>query len=156
VLEVLFAAVALGAPCDGSALRGNFSVIQGSAGAGNIVYRLRLVNRSSASCWVSGQPRVELLDAKGRTLPTAAHPQRPGVATAALITLAPGEAASANARFSPDVPGTGEPTTGRLCEPKAYRLRVRPNGNGTVVVPIVPPTPVCEQGSLALSLWQHA
>jgi Protein of unknown function (DUF4232) len=156
VIAALFAALALGAPCDGSALRGTFSVVPGSAGAGNIVYRLRVVNRSSESCWVSGQPRVELLDAKGRKLPTAAHPQRPGVAAAALIALAPGKAASASARFSPDVPGPGEPTTGRLCEPTAYRLRVRPNGQESVVVPIVPPTPVCEHGSLALSLWQHA
>ena len=155
MIPALFAAVALGVPCDGSALRGSFSVVPGSAGAGNIVYRLRLVNRSSTACWLSGQPRVELLDATGRKLPTAAHPQRPGVAAAAPIVLAPGKAASASARFSPDVPGTGEPV-GRRCEPKAYRLRVRPNGNGSVVVRIVPPTSVCEHGSLALSLWQHA
>jgi hypothetical protein len=155
VIAALFAAVALGAPCDGSALRGSFSVVPGSAGAGNIVYRLRVANRSSTACWVSGQPRLELLDAKGRRLPTALHPQRPGVAAAALIALAPGQAASASARFSPDVPGVGEPT-GRTCEPTAYRLRVRPNGNGAVVVRILPPTPVCEHGGLALSLWQHA
>jgi hypothetical protein len=156
VIAALLAAVALGAPCDGSALRGSFSVVPGSAGAGNIVYRLHVVNRSARACWVSGQPHVELLDAKGRKLPTAPHPQRPGVGTAVLITVAPGKAASANARFSPDVPGTGEPAAGRRCEPKAYLLRVRPNGNGSVVVPIVPPTSVCEHGSLALSLWQHA
>jgi hypothetical protein len=155
VIAALVAALALAAPCDGSALHGSFSGVPGSAGAGNIVYRLRVVNRSSAACWISGQPHVQLLDARGRRLPTAAHPQRPGVGAAARIDLAPGQAASASARFSPDVPGPGEPTD-RPCEPKAYKLRVSPGGTGSTVVPIVPPTAVCEHGSLSLSLWRHA
>ena len=103
---------------------------------------------------MTGIPRVQLVDAHGRKLPTATRPQHPGTATAALIRLPPGQAASATARFSPDVPGPGEPV-GKTCEPRAYRLRVWPNGAGSLLVPIRPPTPVCEHGSLALSLWQH-
>ena len=72
--------------------------------------------------------------------------------TAVRVVLRPGAAAVATARFSPDVPGTGEPTD-RQCEPTAVRARVvAPPGTGTTVVPLRPPTPVCEHGRLQLSL----
>jgi hypothetical protein len=141
--------------CRGADLAGRFAVVPNSAGAGNIVYRLRLVNRSSRTCDVTGLPVVRLLDRSGRPLPTHPVPARPGTATAALIALAPGAAATADARFSPDVPGVGEGTTGR-CERTAYRLRVGARGGGSTVVAIAPPTPVCEHGQLQLSLYRHA
>jgi len=141
--------------CGGADLAGRFAVVPNSAGAGNIVYRLRLVNRSSRTCDVTGLPAVRLLDRAGKPLPTHPVPARPGTATAALVALAPGAAATADARFSPDVPGVGEGTTGP-CERTAYRLRVNARGGGSTVVAVTPPTPVCEHGQLQLSLYRRA
>jgi hypothetical protein len=141
------------APCTGSMLSGTFKVIPGSPGAGNIVYRLRVENISHAACFVTGLPGVSLLDAGGRKLPTKSiFAGRPGMLTAVMVPLAPGSGTAAlTARFSPDVPGPGEPVSGRQCEPTAYKLRVTPSGGGSVVVRISPPTPVCEHGSLQLT-----
>jgi hypothetical protein len=134
------------APCLASALTGNFAAIPGSAGAGQIAYRLRLTNQGDTACFVSGFPAGELLDKKGATLPTNITPDQPGQGTAARIDLKPGDAATADVRFSPDVPGESEQTAGQ-CEPKAYTFRLT-IGDGSVDAPVVPPTPVCERGSL--------
>ena len=142
----------LAAPCTGSNLTGTFAVAPGSAGAGNIVYALRLTNTSTATCTVTGIPDLTLLDRRGRRLPTHPFPAHPGALTAVLVALAPGQTATATARFSPDVPGTGEPVSGRRCEPVAYRLLVRPNGGGVVRAPIRPPTSVCEHGGMSWSV----
>ena len=136
-------------------MHGSFVGVPGSAGAGSITYRLRVHNRSATVCFVSGLPRVQLLGAQGRALPTKVRPARPGSATAAMIQLEPGETATADARFSPDVPGVGEPVAGRQCEPRASRLRVWPGGAGSTTVAIRPATPVCEHGTLSFSLWRH-
>jgi hypothetical protein len=79
----------------------------------------------------------------------------PGTLTAILVTLQPGSWATLTARFSPDVPGQGEPVTSGACEPTAFKLRVAPSGGGSVVVPISPVTPVCEHGSLQLTTFQR-
>jgi hypothetical protein len=50
------------APCLASALTGSFAAVPGSAGAGNIVYRLRLTNQGDAECFVTGFPASVLLD----------------------------------------------------------------------------------------------
>ncbi len=150
------AAATAGSPCRGSALRGTFRVMVGSAGAGNIVYELRLRNASTATCFVSGIPGLTLLSAGGRPLPT--HPSfsgRRGMLTAVLVTLAPSRSAKLSARFSPDVPGPGEPQTS-ACEPKAFGLRVMPNGGGSLVAAVSPPTPVCEHGGLQVSVLTAA
>jgi hypothetical protein len=139
-------------PCTGAELAGTFKVVPGSAGAGNIVYALRLENTSRATCTVTGIPGVTLLDRRGKRLPTHPFPAHPGALTAVLVTLAPGKTATATARFSPDVPGTGEPVSGTRCEPVAYRLLVRPNGGGALRAPIRPPTPVCEHGGMTWSV----
>jgi hypothetical protein len=136
--------------CKGPSLTGRFAVLPGSAGAGNIVYTLRLTNRSSAACSLTGLPVVSLRGKYGKKLPTHVHAAHPGQLTAVLVTLEPGRSAAATARFSPDVPGPGEQTPGR-CEPTAYRLAVTPNGGGTTSVPVKPPTPVCEHGYLSFS-----
>jgi hypothetical protein len=138
-------------PCTGSMLTGTFSVIPGSAGAGNIVYALRLRNRSRQTCFVSGLAGLRLLGKTDRVLPTRVEPAfRPGL-TAVRVVLRPGARAKATARFSPDIPGPNEPTE-RQCEPVAYRVRVRPPpGGGTLIAPVSPPTPVCEHGHLSLS-----
>jgi len=139
-------------PCTGSMLSGTFSVIPGSAGAGNIVYALKLRNRSTTTCFVSGLAGLRLLGKTGRALPTRVEPAfRPGL-TAVRVVLRPGARAKATARFSPDVPGPNEPTTGRQCEPTAYRVRVTPPpGGGTLIAPVSPPTPVCSHGYMSLS-----
>lgn len=155
-LTLLVAAVSLpsaqgrAAPaCKGSNLSGSFTVVRGSAGAGNIVYKLRLRNASSATCFVTGIPGLRLLARNGSSLPTHATPANRGALTAVMVTLRPGKAAATTARFSPDVPGPGEVVM-RQCEPTAYKLRVTPSGGGTVVVPVTPPTAVCSHGSMTL------
>jgi hypothetical protein len=134
-------------PCTGAQLSGTFKVVPGSPGAGNIVYALRVENKSTHTCFVTGVPHVTLLDQHGHTLPTHTFPSQPGAGTAVLVTLKPGKSTSATARFSPDIPGPGEKTLGQ-CEPKSYWLRVSPNGGGTLRAPIQPPTPVCEHGGM--------
>ena len=143
------------AACTGGELGGVFTTVAGSAGAGQISYLLTLTNASSASCFVSGVPAVQLLDKNGAALPTHGSAAQPGTQTAARVVLAPGASATSLARFSPDVPGSGEQQTGP-CEPTAITLRVEATGGGTVDVPIKPVTSVCEQGSIRFSLFSSA
>ncbi len=140
--------------CTGDAMTGTFAGIPGSAGAGQTSYRLRVKNASPVACFVSGLPNAQLLAAGGADLPTNVQPAQPGTATAARIVLQPGAAASADARFSPDVNGTGDQTNGP-CQPKAATLRVA-LGGAPLDAPITPPTSVCEQGSLRFSLFSAA
>lgn len=140
--------------CAGGDLTGSFQVLQGSAGAGQISYVLTVTNSSTHDCFVSGIPDVLLLDASNSALPTHVSAAHPGQATAAKIALAPGDSASAEARFSPDVPGPGEQQTG-ACEPKAASMRVSAPGGGTVDVPVQPATSVCERGALSFDLFAH-
>ena len=139
--------------CTGAQLTGTFAVVPGSAGAGNIVYALRLRNRSTHACTVAGLPDVSLLGRGGSALPTHVRPALPNRLTSVLVRIAPGRATRATARFSPDVPGPGEPVSGAQCEPKAYHLAVHAPGGGKAVVPIEPPTPVCEHGQLQLGAY---
>lgn len=140
------------AVCRGADLAGAFSAVPNSAGAGNIVYRLRLTKRTDGSCFLSGIPQLRLLGKDGKALPTHVRAAHPGQLTAVRVVLARGRSTSLTARFSPDVPGPGEPV-GRHCEPVAYRLRVDPGGGGTVTVPIRQPTAVCEHGTLSLTVF---
>jgi len=141
--------------CAGSDVTGSFGVVAGSAGAGQISYALTLTNTYGSPCYVSGIPGLQLLDAQDGELPTSVSAAQPGQGTAAKIVLQPGGSARSEARFSPDVPGQGETQTGQ-CEPTAHKLQVAVSGGGTVVVPVTPPTPVCEHGALTLSLLAAA
>jgi hypothetical protein len=135
--------------CHAAALAGSFAAVPDSEGAGNIVYRLRLTNTSSQACVLIGIPRLTLLDAKGKPLPTNIRADVAGSdALTAHLTLPPHKSVTADARFSPDVPGPGEQTTGR-CEPVAAELRVTAPGGGNLVARISPPTSVCEHGQLS-------
>jgi Protein of unknown function (DUF4232) len=137
-------------PCKGAQLSGTFKVILGSPGAGSISYRLRLTNHSAATCFVSGLAGLRLLGKTGKPLPTKVAPAFRAGLTAVKVTLRPGKAATADARFSPDIPGPGEPQLSQ-CEPKAYKVRVTPPpGGGTLLARILPPTPVCEHGTIFL------
>jgi hypothetical protein len=144
-----------GAPaaCSPGQLRASMTVITGSAGAGHISYSVRLQNRDGTACMVSGRPGLVLLGRHGHALPTHVVPDRPGMGTAALITLTHGKSAVAAARFSPDIPGPGEPDSGR-CERPAYGVRVSlaSPGHGSLTGRVKPATPVCEHGRIVLSL----
>ncbi len=139
--------------CGGSQLSGSFSVIRGSAGAGNISYRLVLTNVSTTQCSVTGLPQGRLLGKGGKPLPTHVIAAFPGALTAILVRLTPGQKAYATARFSPDVPGVGEPVAGRKCEPASWFFRVAGQGGGTAKVKVAPPTSVCEHGQLQFSAY---
>ena len=139
------------ASCTGAQLAGTFNVVRGSAGAGNITYKLVLRNVSTHVCTVTGLPAGRLLGKTGKALPTHVRAASPGMLTAILVRLAPGKTTFATARFSPDVPGPGEPTAGRQCEPTAWWFRLTGQGGGTTRVKLGPPTPVCEHGQLLFS-----
>lgn len=143
-------------PCTAPQLSGTFAVIPGSAGAGSIYYSLRLRNRSGRTCFVSGLPGLRLLDRARRPLPTRVEPAfRPALA-AARIVLRPGRAAKATARFSPDIPGPGEPQRGP-CERTAYWVRVTPPpAGGALVARVSPPTTVCVGGHISLTALSPA
>lgn len=141
------------ADCTGSQLAGTFTAVRGSAGAGSISYRLRMKNTSATPCTVTGLPLGQLLGKRKQKLATHVHAAHPQQLTAILVTLLPGESAVATARFSPDVPGVGEPTLKGQCEPAAYWFRVRPAGGGTTDAKISPATPVCEHGTLSFSAY---
>lgn len=141
-----------GAACTGAQLTGRFAAVQGSAGAGNIVYKLALKNTSSSTCTMTGLPQGQLLGKTKAKVPTHIRAAHAGQLTAILVTLAPGASTYATARFSPDVPGAGEQTLGQ-CEPKSYWLRVTAPGGGTTTVKVLPPTPVCEKGTLSFSAY---
>ena len=141
------------ASCTGKQLAGTFKVVRGSAGAGNIVYALVLKNVSKSECNVTGLPQGRLLDKTGKALPTHVRAAFPGALAAVLVHLKPGMSTRATARFSPDVPGTGEPVAGLQCERTSYWLRVTADGGGTTKVKLLPPTPVCEHGQLQFSAY---
>ncbi|HEY6963256.1 MAG TPA: DUF4232 domain-containing protein [Gaiellaceae bacterium] len=151
------AAAAQAAPrttqCRGAQLAGTFRVVRGSAGAGNITYRLVMKNVSTSMCTLSGLPAGRLLDRSGKPLPTHVIAAFPGALAAILVRLKPGASTHADARFSPDVPGPGEPTAGLKCERTAYWFRVAAPGGGTTKVKVSPPTPVCEHGQLRFSAY---
>ncbi|HEY8645436.1 MAG TPA: DUF4232 domain-containing protein [Gaiellaceae bacterium] len=138
--------------CAGTQLAGRFAVVYGSAGAGNIVYKLTLKNISATPCTVTGLPLGQLLGKTKAKLSTHVRAAHPSQLTAILVTLVPGSSTFATARFSPDVPGTGEQMQGP-CEPKAYWFRVRAPGGGTTTVQVAPPTSVCEHGTLSFSAY---
>ncbi len=87
------------APCNASQLSGTFKHLPGSEGAGSVSYRLTLLNAARSTCFVTGIPGLVLLDKQGKALPTHVRAASPGTATAAKVELAPGSAATADARF---------------------------------------------------------
>lgn len=131
--------------CSASELSGSFDEVQGSAGAGQISYRLTVKNTGSSPCSVQGIPNVLLLGTSGAALPTSPSAE-PGQGPGAAVVLQPGDSAGADARFSPDVNGTGDNQQGK-CQPTATVLRVT-IGGGSLDAPVQPPTSVCERGSL--------
>jgi hypothetical protein len=143
-------AASIAPACKASQLSGTFKVVPGSAGAGNIVYKLTIKNTSTKTCTVTGLPKGVLMTKAGKVQPTHVLTAMPG-AMAILATLAHGKSSSATARFSPDVLGTGE--SGKQCEPTSYWFRLAAPGGGTKKIALSPPTPVCEHGQLQFKYW---
>jgi len=139
-------------PCLGTDVDGTFTVVPGSAGAGQISYLLTLKNTSQNRCYVQGLPEATLLGATGSPLPTRVS----GEGTSGQrVVLEPGASAVATARLSPDVAGPGD-SQGGDCQPQAHTLEVTQNGGGPTEVPIRPPTSVCQQGSLKFEPYGYA
>ena len=66
----------------------------------------------------------------------------------ATVSVAPGAWIHSELRYSADIPGPGEPTSGQ-CEPNAVTATVQIPGDSQVVtVTLDAPTPVCEQGTI--------
>jgi hypothetical protein len=133
-------------PCRNTQLSASMTHIFGSEGAGSTGYRLTLTNKSHRRCWVHEHLGLQLVSARSVKLPTHVNDfGRHGV-----VTIAAGRKVSARLRFSPDIPGPGEPGTGP-CEPQAHRVIVflgPPHGGG-VTGAVKPPTSVCEHGTIA-------
>ena len=139
-------------PCSTTQLAGNFVGIPGSAGAGSISYQLNVRYVAGPTCFVSGLPRIQLLTRLRQPLPTKVKPAFRQGLLAVRVVMGPGYGAKAQARFSPDVPGVGEPVAGRNCERTAYYMRVTLGpGATTFLAPIKPATPVCEHGTMSFS-----
>ena len=137
-------------PCLGSDLSGAFTVVPGSAGAGQIAYSLTVKNTSDRPCSVRGVPKGTLLGASGTPLPTNVKSS----GGSRTIVLPPGASATAAARFSPDVAGDGDSQTG-ACQPTAHTLQVTADGGGVTEAPIKPPTSVCERGTLDFEAFAY-
>jgi hypothetical protein len=150
ILVVLAAPACSQAASGCQGLTGSFKAVPNSAGAGNIVYTLRLHKTGTGTCVLHGTPQVRLLSASGGALPTKVV--RDPRFTPKTFVLRPGHTASAQARFTPDVPGPGEQQVG-ACEPVAHKLRVTA-GAATVVVPILPPTRVCVHGRMTFTPYR--
>lgn len=140
-------------PCSGGQLAGNFSLVPGSAGAGQIVYALTLKNTSSSPCALRGIPHAALLGATGAALPT--HVTAGGDGGRRRVVLQPGASAVAQARFSATVAGQGDSQSG-TCQPEAHTLQVTPVAGGVTDAAIKPPTSVCEQGTLNFESFDYA
>jgi hypothetical protein len=140
-------------PCTGADLAGNFTLVPGSAGAGQIEYALTVTNTSTSPCFVRGVPRATLLGASAVALPT--HITAAGDGGTGRIVLQPGASAVAHARFSPDVAGEGDSQSG-ACQPEAQTLQVNPDGGGATDAAIKPPTSVCERGTLNFERFGYA
>jgi hypothetical protein len=114
-------------------------------GAGYHFLNLVLENRGGR-CALRGFPRLRLLSAAGRPLPTHAVPEGP----APRVTLEPKEATAATVRWDAQ-PGRGEPAHGR-CEPVPHRVVAHIPGG---IVRRFPWHwgPVCKHGALRITAF---
>jgi hypothetical protein len=131
--------------CRAGQLSATMTHIFGSEGAGSTGYRLNLKNHGRHRCRLGNHPGLELLGANGKGLST--HVKAFG--QAGTVTIRAGHTAKARLRFSPDIPGPGEPAKGP-CEPKAHSVKVflKAPARGSLLGPVEPPTSVCEHGSI--------
>ena len=124
---------------------GTWKEVVGSAGAGHVSSDVAFQNTSDHACTISGFPKLQLFAAGDHQLPTTVTDFP---ATAAPLTVAPGGWVHSELRYSPDVPGDGEPTSTQ-CEPNAVYVLVQlPGDSGWIKVKLDAPTPVCSKGAI--------
>jgi hypothetical protein len=145
VTHTVTAAAPASNACTAHDLTATFQVLPNSAGAGNIVYTLEVTNAAQAACTVHGTPDISFLDAAGNAMSEHVTPAgEPG----AVVALQPGDSATAQVRFSPDV----DP-----CDPgTATTLNVTFPGNSILATRISPATRLCGNGSLQPTAYTHA
>ncbi len=103
----------------------------GGGTAGSVYYRIEFTNLSGGTCTVSGYPKVNAVDLKGRTIGAAAT-QAPGK-KAKPVTLKPGASAVAMLQI---VEALNFPT-GKCKATTAAGLRVGvPGGSGAKIAPL--------------------
>ena len=145
------ASVSAAKPCAGTDLAAVFTLIPGSAGAGQIGYTLTVKNTAQAPCSLHGIPQGTLVGASGTPLPT--HVKAAG-SGGHQVVLPPGASATAVARFSPDVVGTGDSQSG-ACQPVARTFQLSAAGS-VAEAEIKRPTSVCQQGTLNFGAFGYA
>lgn len=124
---------------------GTWTAVPGSSGAGHTSSDIAFQNTSSTPCTVSGFPAITLRDASGNAL--ASHVTNFSTSPA-VVSVAPGAWIHSELRYSADIPGPGEPTSG-ACEADAATAAVQIPGDAAVAtVTLDTPTPVCEQGTI--------
>lgn len=103
----------------------------GGATAGSVYYRIEFTNLTTATCTVSGYPKVNAVDLKGRRIGAFAT-HEPGK-KARRVTLAPGQSATATLRI---VDALNFPAN--KCKAiTAAGLRVSvPGGSGSKIAPL--------------------
>ena len=141
--------------CTGAQLAGAFKVVPGSAGAGNIVYELTLKNTSTKTCTVTGLPQGQLLGKHDGALPThiraafrpAHRDARHGSRRAGRPTRRRGS--------RPTCPGSASRRSARASRRRTRSGSSRAGGGTTNGEAQLPPTPVCEHGTLSFSRLRH-
>ncbi|GAA2065630.1 hypothetical protein GCM10009839_91630 [Catenulispora yoronensis] len=124
---------------------GTWTLVPNSEGTGHVAADIALRNTSGHACTVTGFPGVSLLASDEHPLPTTVvrFPAAP-----AAVTVAPGGWIHSEVRYSPNIPGDGEPATGE-CEPKTvHALAQLPGDTKWAKITLAAPTTVCEKGSL--------
>ncbi|MCI2423803.1 DUF4232 domain-containing protein [Saccharopolyspora sp. K220] len=135
--------------CHTSMLSG--SLAQPDAGAGQRYAELVLRNSSSETCTLYGYGGMQLIDQSGRPLPTdMTRVPNPGPT---LITLAPGETASATLHWTA-VPHEGEPEDAP-CQPTPARAEVIPPDETDPLSITWTSGPVCGFGSIDGSAYHQ-
>jgi hypothetical protein len=103
----------------------------GGGAAGSVYYRIELTNLSTATCTVSGYPKVNAVDLKGGRIGAFATHERGKAAKP--VTLAPGQSATAQLRI---VDALNYPAD-RCKATTAGGLRVAiPGGSGNKIAPL--------------------
>ena len=95
---------------------------------------------------MNGYPALSLLASDFHALPT--NVLHATAAAPTLITVAPGAWIHSEIRYSANIPGPGEPTTGQ-CEPETVHAQAKlPGDTAWAKITLDNPTTVCESGSV--------
>lgn len=126
--------------------KGTWRVVPDSQGAGHVAADIALQNTSDHPCTVAGFPAVGLLASNEHPLPTNVLKDTSVAVTTTKV--APGAWVHAEMRYSPNIPGPGEPQNGQ-CEPTTvHALAQLPGDTAWSRITLDNPTPVCEKGEL--------